>query len=323
VVILDVGHGNSAVLLDTEGVVVIDAGKKGVLIDFLRQLDVKCVDVLLVSHADSDHVLNAEDVLLDDTLQVRVVCYNSDASKTSRAWQSFRKAIKEARRNKNTNADPQLTTSQTGRLDRGLVHVEVLYPYPETAASGPGGVDEEGEPITSNSMSAVVRLTTDKGNMVMLAGDVEPGCLKAWEDENLDPTAFVLVYPHHGGNPGDNDRVAYAVALAKAIKPKTVIFSINRTQYELPRPDVVAAFRANAPGVYVACTQLSRHCSETTPATNPTHLTMYQASGRSSNACCAGTIVIDLSGIEPLVLPQANQHMKFIDSLTRQPLCKR
>jgi beta-lactamase superfamily II metal-dependent hydrolase len=279
VVILDVGHGNSAVLLDTAGVVVIDAGKKGVLIDFLRQLDVKCVDVLLVSHADSDHVLNAEDVLLDDTLQVRVVCYNSDASKTSRAWQSFRKAIKEARRNKNTNADPQLTTSQTGKLDRGVVHVEVLYPYPETAASGPGGVDEEGEPITSNSMSAVVRLTTDKGKMVMLAGDVEPGCLTAWEDEKLDPSACVLVYPHHGGNPGDNDPVDFAVALVKAVKPKTVIFSIHRTQYELPRPDVLAAVRASAPGVHVACTQLSSHCSDTSRPRLPLTLRCMRRAG--------------------------------------------
>jgi hypothetical protein len=36
-VVLDVGHGNAAVLLDTKGVVVIDAGRGGCLIDFLKE----------------------------------------------------------------------------------------------------------------------------------------------------------------------------------------------------------------------------------------------------------------------------------------------
>jgi hypothetical protein len=41
--------------------------------------------------------------------------------------------------------------------------------------------------LTSNSMSAVIRLRTAKGPMVMLAGDVEPGCLDAWREEKVDP----------------------------------------------------------------------------------------------------------------------------------------
>src|SRR6266705_1334867 len=133
VAILDVGHGNAAVLFNTRGIVVIDGGRNGVLIDFLRQMKVKTVHALLVSHADADHISNASDVLLDDHIDVKRVCYNSDASQQSRAWQSFRKAIKEARRNKDTLAEAQLTTSQTGRLNYGAVRIEVLYPYPEMA----------------------------------------------------------------------------------------------------------------------------------------------------------------------------------------------
>jgi len=33
--ILDVGHGNAAVLLDTGGVIVIDAGKGGIILEVL------------------------------------------------------------------------------------------------------------------------------------------------------------------------------------------------------------------------------------------------------------------------------------------------
>lgn len=153
VAILDVGHGNAAVLFNTRGVVVVDGGRNGVLIDFLRQVKVKTVHALLISHADADHILNASDVLLDADINVEAVYYNSDASQTSRAWQAFRKAVKEARRHKNTHVEVQLTTSSTAKLRYGVVQVEVLYPNPETAGSGPGGSDEEGQPITSNSIA--------------------------------------------------------------------------------------------------------------------------------------------------------------------------
>jgi beta-lactamase superfamily II metal-dependent hydrolase len=319
--ILDVGHGNAAVLFNTRGVVVIDGGRNGVLIDFLRQQKVKTVHALLISHADADHISNASDVLLDDDIDVKAIYYNSDASQPSRAWEAFRKAIKEARRNKETHAESQLTTTQTGRLNYGAVKIEVLYPYPETAASGPGGSDEEGQPISSNSMSAVIRLSSDKGNLVMLPGDVEPGCLTAWEEEGQDPTASVLVYPHHGGNPGQHDRVQFAVDLVTAVKPKIVIFSIHRTQHGLPQPDVVAAVRSRVSGVRVVCTQLSAHCAASTPTTAPGHLGTYEANGRASNTCCAGTIIIDLSGDKPVLAPDTRSHRAFIRKLGRQPLC--
>jgi competence protein ComEC len=315
------GHGNAAVLFNTKGVVVIDGGRSGILIDFLRQMNVKTVHALLISHADADHISNASDVLLDDDIHVKAVYYNSDASQPSRAWEAFRKAIKEARRNKETHAESQLTTSQTGSLNYGAVIIEVLYPYPETTASGPGSRDEEGQPITSNSMSAVIRLSTAKGKMVMLAGDVEPACLAKWEEEEEDPRANVLVYPHHGGNPGTHDRVAFAAALAKAVKPKVVIFSIHRTQHGLPQPDVVAAVRTNVPSVRVACTQLSAHCAASSPTNSPGHLTVYEADGRASNTCCAGTILIDLSGDTPVIEPDTRSHRQFIRQLGGTPLC--
>ncbi len=54
--VLDVGHGNATVLIDTAGVVVIDAGKGGIILDFLKRLGIRQVDILLISHADDDHV---------------------------------------------------------------------------------------------------------------------------------------------------------------------------------------------------------------------------------------------------------------------------
>jgi competence protein ComEC len=322
-VVLDVGHGNAAVLLDTGGVVVIDAGKGGVLLDFLKQAGIEVVDLLLLSHADSDHVRNAPDLLLDKEIKVLRLCYNSDVSKQSRLWKHFQKAIQTARREKGLVADPQLTTSQTGNLDRGAVRVEVLYPPPEMAASGPGGTTEDDNLLTSNSMSAVIRLSTTQGPMVLLAGDVERGCLHTWHEEGVEPVAKVLVFPHHGGNPGDDDAAAFAVDLTRAVKPEVVIFSIHRSRYELPDPDVVDAVRRTAPGTRVVCTQLSTHCADALPTTARTHLKEYVAQGKRNESCCAGTIVVDLSKGTPELLPQADQHRHFIQTLTGEPLCMR
>jgi competence protein ComEC len=264
--VLDVGHGNCAVLFDSKGTTVIDGGKSGVLIDFLRQLKIRVVHSLLISHSDEDHILNATDLLLDQKISVYSVYYNSDSSQQSVAWQCFRKAVKEARRNKHTLAEPQLTTSQTGRLKRGSIEIEVLFPFPETAGSGPGGTDEEGTAITSNSMSAVIRLSKSGEKMVMLAGDVERGCLAAWAEEQVDPNASILVFPHHGGNPGKHDRVKFATELVQAVKPTMVVFSIHRSRFGLPKSDVVDAVRAAAPGVRIACTQLSTQCAANVPS---------------------------------------------------------
>jgi beta-lactamase superfamily II metal-dependent hydrolase len=311
-VVLDVGHGNAAVLIDHGGVVVVDAGKGGVLIDFLKEIGVTTVDLLLISHADADHIRNAPDLLLDKKIDVRRVCYNSDASKQSRIWKAFRKAIKEARRNKGLHAEPQLTTSQTGKLNYGEIHIEILYPMPEMAASAPGGEDEYGDAINTNGMSAVVRLSKKAGPMVILAGDVETGCLDAWKEEGVSAAAKVLVFPHHGGRPGNHDPVAFAADMTKAVSPEVVLFSIHRSQYELPIPEVVEAVRRHSPGVRIACTQLSTHCTITLPGGIPTHLTPHEAHGKPKNACCAGTVVIDLTTNSPIVTPDIAQHTTFI-----------
>jgi beta-lactamase superfamily II metal-dependent hydrolase len=48
--VLDVGKGNSAVLVDTEGVIVIDAGSQTDLLTFLIEHNINTVNVLLLWH---------------------------------------------------------------------------------------------------------------------------------------------------------------------------------------------------------------------------------------------------------------------------------
>ena len=66
--LLDVGHGNSSVLVDTKGTVVVDAGPKTGLLDFLTSHEIHEIDVLLLSHADRDHIGGAMALLLSDEM---------------------------------------------------------------------------------------------------------------------------------------------------------------------------------------------------------------------------------------------------------------
>lgn len=321
--VLDVGHGSAAVLFDTGGVVVIDTGKGGLLLDFLEGAGVKVVDLLLVSHSDDDHVGAAPSLLLDKSIGIKKAYYNSDAEKDTKSWRAFRDAIKVARIEKGMEAHAELTTVLSGKLNHGEVEIEVLFPPPELATTGPGGASGAGETITSNSMSAVIRLTKGGVPCVLLAGDSEKTCLDVWREEKVDPQARILVYPHHGGEPGTADPVEFAAELCELVKPGTMLFSINRTKYKLPIPEVIAKARLVLKGVRIACTQLSSHCAAVAPAPKSAHLVNLPARGSEAGHCCAGTMVIDLNGKEPIVHPLLAAHDTFIKKVADTALCLR
>ena len=55
--ILDVGHGNSAVIIaGSSEVVVIDVGRKNALREFIYQQEIKRIRTIYLSHADEDHI---------------------------------------------------------------------------------------------------------------------------------------------------------------------------------------------------------------------------------------------------------------------------
>ena len=124
--ILDVGHGNSTVLTDTQGVVVIDAGPGSSLLEFLAQEGIREIEVLLISHADKDHIEGIISVLESNTVQVHAVQLNTDSQKRSKLWDDLTYQLNQEAQIANVHFEVGLTSQDTGRFDRGLVHIEVL-----------------------------------------------------------------------------------------------------------------------------------------------------------------------------------------------------
>lgn len=320
--VLDVGHGNCAVLEDGQGTVVIDAAERDTLLEFLEQRRITAVDTILISHADADHVAGLIGLLGQRHLTIKSVHLNSEPLRRSSLWTALRVALADARRRRAVEVIPHLSTSSTGALRRQAeVQVEVLAPAPELALGGAGGRDLDDRRLSANAMSAVVRVVSDSGAEALLAGDLDDIGLDNLLADHPAPRARVLVFPHHGGRPGRADPYRFAKRLCEAVQPEVVVFSIGRGRHATPQPEIVRGVLAAAPSVHIACTQLSEWCAAALPGSSPGHLSDSPARGRPANACCAGTLRFMLGAAAPTYAPARSNHVAFVARDAPTALC--
>jgi len=321
-IILDIGHGNCAIVRDTAGVIVIDSAHGATLIETLTHLSIREISHILISHADEDHIAGIIDILLDRNIKVTNIYINSDAQKKTRTWEALRRAAQDARQRSGTRVVVGLTTELTNQLNVGQVKVEILAPTPELAMSGAGGQDLQGRRLNANSISAVIGLVHDGHRVAILAADIDQVGLNNLLQERSDLKADILVFPHHGGRPGGADGKAFAQQLCDLVKPNLVVFSIGRGRFGNPREEIVEGVVSSVPMAHILCTQLSKKCADSVPDLEPTHLNTLPGRGRTSNSCCGGTVSIKIAGNKTTYAAGIAAHQQFIDRVSN-PLCRR
>lgn len=256
-VVLDVGHGSAAVLHDEGGTVVFDTGKGAHVARHLEAAGVKRVQAMLLSHADADHIGGAATLLMNTSLRIGEVLLNPDSSKDSDVFEQLRYALAEASLRRGARITPALTTST--EIKRSGATIEILHPTEVKALAGVGGKSSAGKRHTSNSMSAAIRVSRSSKSSVLLAADIEFDCVAGWKSDSVKPQASVLVFPHHGGLPGnssESDAALFAYELVQIVKPSTVVFSNHRTKHDNPRSCVVDAICKAKNGARLLCTQI-------------------------------------------------------------------
>lgn len=320
--ILDVGHGNSAVLIDTAGVAVIDSGPGTALLEFLEQQRITCVDLVLISHADEDHIGALAQLLGCGRFRVGWVALNSDATKGSAAWDDLLYELDKAHSAGGTRFDVSLVQTAGHVFDQGRVHIEVLGPSRYLAGKGPGATDREGRRIATNSISAAIRLSLDSEPLALFLGDMDQVGLDDLLARCPNTRSRLLLFPHHGGRPGTAGTQDFVGRLLNAVRPSTIVFSIGRGMHATPNPDVMAAIRQVLPDAAILCTQLSEHCAEALPPEEGRHLADAFARGREKRICCAGTVLLRLTS-PPQLLPTCEAHVAFLDSAAPSALCRR
>ena len=318
---LDVGHGNCAILAEAGRVVVFDAGPKSGLLEFLRQHLIDTIDLLIISHADSDHIEGLIAILGTNAIGVKTVRLNTDSLKGSDLWDDLLFELDSLQKQGKTDFSPAFTENDSGKFNSSEVSLEIIGPSGYLAGKGPGGMDTFKRRITTNSISAVIRVLYKGAPVALFTGDMDVIGLDEIVRGGKNMTAPILVFPHHGGNAG-KDMAAFAEQLYKLVQPEQVLFSIGRGRYGTPIPEVVNRMRSLNAKVKISCTQLSEHCATALPTSDHTHISSVFANGRDDRRCCAGSITVSLVA-NVADFPMWKEHQEFITTFAPAALCRR
>lgn len=324
--VLDVAHGNAALCLGESFALLVDAARGGEpLLSAIEHLRVTRLDIVVISHRDMDHAGGLPALLTDVNLEIGVVYISADATKRPGGRQALLLgALEDARRARRCVVSRDLDAAMPAHaLDGGGLAVEVLAPTFTTAMTGAGGEDSRGRTLSSNSTSAVVRVTLDSGLRVLLTGDIDDTTMNELEAAEADLTADVLVFPHHGSHSAVADQRGFAARVAGAVSPKFVAFSVGRGAIPRPNAEIVAGVLDAIPRVHIACTQLSSACAtdDNELPTDPEqlqHLSDVPAAGRERCRSCAGSLAFSGSGMN---MPSAEAHREYLTMVGDNPLC--
>jgi beta-lactamase superfamily II metal-dependent hydrolase len=292
------------------------------VLSFLAEENLPVLDLVLVSHADADHIAGLMAIVTNRPESLRIVRVNSDGMKKTKYWDDLLYELNELQNAGAIDFDVALTRASNGSFIYGDVNLEVLGPSTYLAGRGPGSTDRLGRVITSNSVSAVLRLVVRGKSCILLPGDLDHVGLKSLIESGAEADAPILVFPHHGGSPGDTDPALFASDLLALARPQNVIFSNGRGKYALPSPVIVDAVKQHGAMVRIACTQLAVACAEQ-PSIPPSqaHLARTYSKGKSTNRCCAGTIIVDLASDNFDLTPSRANHLAFIQINAPTAMC--
>jgi competence protein ComEC len=289
------------------------------LLEYLTSRNIRVLDLVLISHADEDHIAGLIAVFASDLFEVKCVRLNTDSLKGSAIWDDLAEELSVRQRKGVMDFRPSLTDADNGAFDLAEVKIEIIGPTTYLATKGPGSQDFYSRKITTNSISAIIRLHYKDEAEVLLAGDMDNIALDEVKRVGRAMEARNLVFPHHGGRIGGN-LVTFSRGLFDLVAPAQVFFSIGRGLYGTPLPDVIAQARARQ-GLYIACTQLSERCAAASPHGVAQHIGSVFSAGRQSNSCCAGSVVISLAD-GSITEPQQEAHQDFITNNAKTALCR-
>lgn len=324
VTILDVGHGNAALIRDGRLCAVVDAAPGTTVLDELERVECEHIEHLIISHSDKDHAGGGPTLLLDDARTIGTVWFNPDSEKKTEIWQRLLRAVY-TRQRKGGLRGHQAIHTETGQvLTCGRARLEVSHPSILMAGTGPTGRSSPLGRLSTNTLSVVIRVHLAEQPVALLAADMDGAALNHIKESGKELSAPVLVFPHHGGLPGTGDPQEFARELTSLVQPQLVIFSIKggRRRPSNPDPRIISGVREGSPNAHIACTQLSLRCHPQDKPTPDRHLTVRTAAGRQAGLCCAGSVTVAQTAEGLTFDPPIEKHKEFVTLFIGSPLCR-
>lgn len=321
--VVDVGHGNCSVLRDNNRVALFDAGHKVHVIEYLKSENISDIDLVVISHSDADHLEGLVALLATSEFKVKKIVVKPDATKESKLWNDFCALVDALSRKHEVVVLNDPDFSDWNSCVEGA-QLEYISPSVYLALRGAGSeYAPTGTPqgvVTSNSASIVVRVKFNGVPMVLITGDMDQIALSEIERTQVEVSALILIFPHHGGRPGSASIEDFTNRLFQKVKPEYVLFSIGRGRHDTPRPEILKHIGQEFSGVRALCTQLSMHCCDNDQMQDSERELIKYAGGKGQKTCCSGTVEFDLvSG--KFIYPKLDDHSKFVETLP-SPLCR-
>ena len=219
VLVADIGQGNAVLVQTAHHTLLYDSGPRygldsdagnRVLLPLMQTLGLR-LDLLVLSHRDSDHTGGAAAVL------------------AAQPWLPVLSSVDPAQ---GLLAQARLQRCEAGQSwDWDGVQFEVLHPQP------PDYVGAAGVRIKSNALSCVLRVSNGRST-VLLTGDIERAQEAALLRRGAPLHADLLLVPHHGS------KTSSGAAFIEAVKPRwALVQSGYRNRYGHPAPPVLARYR--------------------------------------------------------------------------------
>lgn len=221
---LDVGQGDAVLVRSPEGkTLLVDGGRSTTRMKtLLAQYGVDKVDLMVATHADSDHITGLITAAQEASPTLFI---NNGLAGTTKTWERLVTALR---------ADGT-TFQKAGNqvVNLGSVKVRVLGP--------PADMGDD-----QNDNSVGLRLDFGRFSALM-TGDSETPETRAWLAGNRsEMRGPVQVYKsiHHGAANGDNQ------AWLDAVKPQTVTISVGPNNYGHPTREALDLYAKNGIEVY-------------------------------------------------------------------------
>jgi len=215
IIFLDVGQGDSQLIMTKQGKVLIDGGpSKNIVYTLANVLPFsdRVIDILVLTHTDYDH-LNGFNYVLD-YYDVKLI-FLSDVGCVKTSCIQFFKKIQEL------NIPVVLGTSES-KIVLGEDMLDFVYPK----------ISDLGQIKNSNNYSIINLFRTKEGN-ILFTGDVEKNILKSMVLENNIKDIDILKAPHHGAKNGVDDFIL------KYVNPRDVVIEVGDNNYGHPSKEVV------------------------------------------------------------------------------------
>ncbi|MBC2012119.1 MBL fold metallo-hydrolase [Listeria marthii] len=222
---IDVGQGDAIYIKAPSGEdILIDAGNKGkgkIVVNYLKKLKVKDIDIMIASHSDADNIGGLPEVM--NSIKVKSL-YAPNSTNTTAAYKDF------------------VNTAKKKKLAIKTAKAGVKLPIKGVNAQFVGPVKTYGK-TDRNNWSAVLHVAYKK-NTFLFTGDAQTKAENDMIKAKKTLRADVLKVSTQGS------KTATSKAFVNVVKPKYAIISVGKNGYGHPTSQTVSTLTKAKAKVY-------------------------------------------------------------------------